>query len=157
MSERNQGERTQRRRGVAGLVLAGVIALSAGACGSASQYGNQGDGGSQAPSGSGTAASTASCGQVKKAANQLTKTFDQWRAGDATRNELVSSAQHLLTVAKDQAGSASGKTGQDLSALTAALGNLVTTAATPGASEQEINKAAKQVTDAAEAFATACD
>lgn len=137
------------RRGMVAVVIAAVLTLTAGGCSSSDSGG--GGGGAASPSGA-----AASCGQVKRAAHDFETTVKQWQAGNATRNDLVSSANGLLQAVGSKADAATGQAGKEFSALGSALRGFVTTLATPGVSQQDIKQAASKVSSAAAALGTTC-
>ena len=129
------------------LVVPALLALFAGCTSSSSTS-------SSSPS-PGSAAG-ASCGQVKKAANELGSTVDKWQAGNATRNEVVASANKLMSAVGGKVGAATGQVGQDFEALGKAIRGLVHTVTSPGVTQQQIKEAAAKVGSAADALGTTC-
>lgn len=139
---------------VAAGFLAGVLAVGLTSCGS-SGGSSSGSTNHKTPTGSSTG-NQAACGAVKKAADELTTKVRAWRAGIASRNEVLSAARKLGSAVSAQAGAAAGQTSKDLDRLGSAITNLVTTATSPGATKHEISKAEAKVVRAADAFGATC-
>jgi hypothetical protein len=132
---------------VVALVVTALLALFAGCSPSDST-----SSGSPSPG----SAAGASCGQVKKAANELGSTVDKWQAGNATRNQVVASADKLMNAVGGKVGAATGQVGKDFAALGKAIRDLVHTATSPGVTQQQIKQAAAKVSAAADALGTTC-
>jgi hypothetical protein len=138
---------------VAAGFLAAVLALGLTSCGSSG--GSSSGSTNKTPTGS-ESGNKAACGAVKKAADELTTQVRAWRAGIASRNEVLSAARKLGSAVSDQAAAAAGQTSKDLDRLGSAITNLVTTATSPGATKHEISNAEAKVMHAADAFGTTC-
>jgi hypothetical protein len=132
--------------GPAGRVVAGclaaLLAVALSACGSSG--------------GSSSGPAQGRCGTFRAAAGDLTTQVRAWRAGVASRNEVLGSARKLGSAVSAQTDSASGETGKALDRLGKAISNLVTTATEPDATKHQTSKAEAKVLHAAKKFGALC-
>lgn len=135
-----------RLHGPTGRVVAGclaaVLALGLTACGSSG--------------GSSSGPAQGSCGAVRAAAGDLTMQVRAWRAGIATRNEVLGSAKKLGSAVSAQSGAASGEAGKVHDRLGQAISSLVTTATSPGATKHQTSRAEARVLHRAAKFSDLC-